>query len=74
MANCQGLPDFLVDSVCDQLPIPVLCPGASRVGTGLPQLPRSSCPDLGLGLEGLGGLLRPGPGFDSEVDPERGAT
>jgi phospholipid/cholesterol/gamma-HCH transport system substrate-binding protein len=76
LENCQDLPDFLVDEVCDQLPIPGLCPGAPSGGGGLPtELPSIDLPDLGLGLEGLGGLLRPGTGFESgTVDPERGPT
>ena len=76
VANCQGLPGFLVDEVCDQLPIPILCPGvASGPGGGLPTaLPPIQLPDLGLGLGDLGGLLRPGTGFDTTIDPERGPT
>jgi phospholipid/cholesterol/gamma-HCH transport system substrate-binding protein len=75
VANCSGLPDFLVDEVCDQIPIPVLCPGVSSGGggVGLPtSLPTIGLPDLGLG--DLGGVLRPGTGFDTAVDPVRGPT
>ena len=70
--NCQGLPDFLVDQVCAQLPIPVLCKGVTS-GSGLPTaLPSITLPDLGLG--DLGGLLRPGTGFGGPIDPKRGPT
>ena len=75
--NCQGLPDFIIDDVCDQLPIPVLCPGvgAGGGGGGLPTaLPTLELPDLASGLDALGGLLRPGTGYLSDVDPERGPT
>lgn len=78
LENCRGLPDFLVDQVCDQVPLPVLCPGT---GTELPtELPTIEIPGLDLdgldeGLGGLGGLLRSGTGFESgTVDPERGPT
>ena len=73
LENCEGLPDFLVDSVCDELPVPLLCKGVEQ-GQGGGQLPPIELPDLGLTLDGQGGLLRPAPGFDSGVDPVRGPT
>jgi phospholipid/cholesterol/gamma-HCH transport system substrate-binding protein len=79
---CQGLPDFLIDEVCDQLPIPVLCPGVTQQQGGSP-LPDVDLDDIldglggvtgSLGVTGLEGLLRPGPGYGSTVDPARGPT
>lgn len=77
LENCQGLPEFLVDEVCAQLPIPGICPnggGGGGGGGGLPtSLPTIDLPDLP-GLGGLNGLLRPGTGFEAGIDPERGPT
>jgi phospholipid/cholesterol/gamma-HCH transport system substrate-binding protein len=75
LKNCQGLPGFLVDEVCDQLPVPGLCPGAGGNGGGLPtELPSIELPDLGLDAGTLGGLLRSGTDYGSAVDPARGPT
>jgi phospholipid/cholesterol/gamma-HCH transport system substrate-binding protein len=80
VANCQGLPDFLVDEVCDQLPIPILCPGVVQQGGGGGQLPDVDLDDLidgledGLGAVGLGGLLRSGTSYQSGGDAGRGPT
>jgi phospholipid/cholesterol/gamma-HCH transport system substrate-binding protein len=70
--NCEGLPGFLVDEVCDQLPIPGLCPGGGGGGGGgLPTaLPTIGLPDL---LDGLG-LPRAATGYQPTVDPVRGPT
>jgi hypothetical protein len=75
LENCEGLPDFLLDEICAQLPIPGLCPDGGGGGGGLPtSLPTIELPDLPtLDLGALGGLLRPGTGYES-VDPERGPT
>ena len=49
LENCEGLPDFLIDEICDQLPIPGLCPGRRRwrrrPADALPTIPclPSSC-------------------------------
>ena len=76
LENCEGLPNFLIEEICDQLPIPGLCPGPGGGGlpTALPTipLPGVELPDLGLGA--LGGLLRPGTGYETAVDPDRGPT
>jgi phospholipid/cholesterol/gamma-HCH transport system substrate-binding protein len=76
LENCEGLPDFLIDEVCGQLPIPGLCPngGGGGGGGGLPTaLPTIELPDLPV-VGGLGGLLRPGPGYDGGIDLQRGPT
>lgn len=74
--NCEDLPEFLQDEVCDQLSIPGLCPGGGGGGSGLPtSLPTIGLSeDLGIDLGGLTGLLRSGTGYESAVDPERGPT
>jgi phospholipid/cholesterol/gamma-HCH transport system substrate-binding protein len=77
LENCEGLPDFLLDEICAQLPIPGLCPdGGGGGGGGVPtSLPTIEVPDLPtLDLGGLRGLLRPGTGYESAIDPERGPT
>jgi phospholipid/cholesterol/gamma-HCH transport system substrate-binding protein len=80
LENCEGLPDFLLDEICAQVPIPGLCPnGGGGGGGGLPtSLPTIELPGLPgvpvLGLDGLDGLLRPGTGYGSAVDPVRGPT
>lgn len=80
VANCQGLPEFLIDEVCDQLPIPILCPGVVSQGGGGGGLPEVDLDDIldglgaGLGVTDLGGLLRPGTGYATRVDPVRGPT
>jgi phospholipid/cholesterol/gamma-HCH transport system substrate-binding protein len=81
VANCEGLPNFLIDEVCDQLPLPILCPGVVSQGGGGGPLPDLELGDLidgleeGLGVPGLGGLLRSGTGFDAtRVDPALGPT
>jgi phospholipid/cholesterol/gamma-HCH transport system substrate-binding protein len=78
-ANCEGLPDVVLDEVCDQLPIPGVCPAPGSPGAGggggggLPtDVPTIDLPDLDVG--GLGGLLRPAPDYGSAVDPVRGPT
>lgn len=76
LENCQGLPEFLVDEVCAQLPIPGICPGGGGGGGGggLPTaLPTLELPDLPV-LGGVNGLLRPGTGSESGIDPARGPT
>jgi phospholipid/cholesterol/gamma-HCH transport system substrate-binding protein len=65
--NCSRLPDFLVQQVCQSLPVPLpgLCGGGGSGGGGgggLP-LPTPSVPDVGDVLGGvLGGLGRSGTG------------
>jgi phospholipid/cholesterol/gamma-HCH transport system substrate-binding protein len=81
VANCEGLPEFLVDEVCDQLPIPILCPGVTQQGgNGGGALPEIDLDDLidglsqGLGAPALGGLLRSGTAYADAPDPELGPT
>ena len=80
LKNCQGLPEFLINEVCAQLPIPGICPGGGGGGGGggLPTaLPTIQLPDLGLpdlSQSGLAGLQRSGTAYESEVDPDRGPT
>ena len=59
-ANCAGLPGSVVNAVCDQVSIPVLCPagGGPGGGGGVPTLPGLPLPDLpGLPLGSLGSAL-----------------
>jgi phospholipid/cholesterol/gamma-HCH transport system substrate-binding protein len=48
--NCRGLPDVVVDRVCESVPLPGLCPGGGGDGGGNPLPLPTSLPDLGLGL------------------------
>ncbi len=61
--NCAGLPTFIINQVCNKLPVPGLCPGAGAATPGVP-LPSISIPGLPTlpGLPGLPGLGRSGPG------------
>jgi phospholipid/cholesterol/gamma-HCH transport system substrate-binding protein len=70
LANCAGVPTFIINQLCNKLPVPGLCPGAGPVVPGvtlppvtLPGLP--TLPGVGLpsvGLPGLPGLGRGGTG------------
>nr|WP_272917670.1 MCE family protein [Nocardioides flavescens] len=87
LQNCQGLPNFLISQVCQQVAIPVLCPGAGSATPGVPlptlpsiTLPSISLPGLPLTSNGLlGGTLnglglnRAAPGTGTQVDA-RGPT
>ncbi|MDP2774072.1 MAG: MCE family protein [Nocardioides sp.] len=77
-ANCADLPGAVINAVCEDVPIPVLCPaggGGGGGGGGIPDLPGlPPLPDLPLG--GLGGLLNR-PAFTAgQADPSsaRGPT
>ena len=77
--NCEDLPQFLLDEICAQVAIPGICPngggGGGGVPTALPTIQLPDVPDLPqVDLRGLGGLLRPGTGYESSVDPARGPT
>jgi phospholipid/cholesterol/gamma-HCH transport system substrate-binding protein len=60
LEHCAGLPQFLITQVCNQLPVPGLCPGAGTGTPGLP-LPTITLPGIptiptipGLGRSGTG--------------------
>jgi phospholipid/cholesterol/gamma-HCH transport system substrate-binding protein len=60
--NCAGLPAFLITQVCNQLPVPGLCPGAGAGTPGVP-LPSITIPGLPLpSLPAIPGLGRSGTG------------
>lgn len=70
--TCGDLPGAVVEAVCDQIGIPILCPGGGGNGGGngggpieLPELP--GLPDLGGALGGLLGAGRTGFGAQDQA-------
>ena len=73
LANCAGLPAFLITQVCNQLPVPGLCPGAGTSTTPGVPLPSVTIPGLptlpavpGLGRSGTGDTGDPGEWNDAD--------
>jgi phospholipid/cholesterol/gamma-HCH transport system substrate-binding protein len=65
VANCAGVPTFIINQLCNKVAVPVLCPGAGPLvpGVTLPPVTLPGIPILpSIGLPGLPGLGRAATG------------